>query len=28
VQLPIYVLPAVLRPVYRALGAAQPYRGG
>ena len=28
VQVPIYVLPAALRPVYRALGAAQPYRGG
>jgi bile acid:Na+ symporter, BASS family len=28
VQLPIYVLPAALRPVYRRLGAAQPYRGG
>jgi bile acid:Na+ symporter, BASS family len=28
VQLPIYVLPAALRPVYRRLGAAQPYGGG
>lgn len=28
VQLPIYVLPAALRPVYRRLGAAAPYRGG
>src|SRR3984893_1199872 len=27
VQLPIYVLPAALRPVYRRLGAAAPYRG-
>jgi BASS family bile acid:Na+ symporter len=26
VQLPIYVLPAALRPVYRRLGAAAPYR--
>jgi bile acid:Na+ symporter, BASS family len=27
VQVPIYVLPAALRPVYRRLGAAAPYRG-
>ena len=28
VQVPIYVLPAALRPVYRRLGAAAPYGGG